>query len=67
MIISNLDRLLSDRGLTSKDLNDDTHVSNASIRRLLDGSAHSIEFDVLEALCDYLECNVGDILEHSKP
>lgn len=67
MIISNLGRLLSDRGLTAKDLNEDTHLSNASIRKLLDGSAHLIEFDVLEAICDYLNCSVGDVLEHSSP
>lgn len=67
MITSNLGRLLSERNLTHEDLNEDTHVSNASIRKLLDGSAHSIEFDVLEAICDYLDCGVGDLLEHSTP
>jgi len=67
MITSHLGRLLADRGLNSKDLNEDTHVSNADIRKLLDGSAHSIEFDVLEAICDYLKCEVGEVLEHSKP
>ena len=65
VIICNLGALLKARNITIADLREETHVPAATIRRMLDGSAHSIEFDVLEGICDYLECSVGDLLEHS--
>ena len=65
MIICNLGVLLEARNLTIADLREETRVPGATIRRMLDGSAHSIEFDVLEGICDFLECSVGDLLEHS--
>ncbi|MGK0375024.1 MAG: putative transcriptional regulator [Arenicella sp.] len=67
MINCNLKNLLESKKRTSEDLNEDTHITKATIRRLLDGSAHAIDFGVLEAICDYLDCTVGDLLEHSKP
>lgn len=67
MIICHLEKLLTARNLKPADLNDDTNITKGTIRRLLDGSAHAIEFDVLEAICDYLKCSVGDLLEHSDP
>ena len=67
MINCNLKNLLAARELTSEDLYQDTHITKATIRRLLDGSAHAIDFGVLEAICDYLDCGVGDLLEHSNP
>ena len=67
MINCNLKNLLDARKLTSTDLNEDTHITKATIRRLLDGSAHAIDFGVLEAICNYLDCSVGEVLEHSNP
>ncbi len=67
VIRCNLDELLKNRSLTAKDLHEDTRIPNADIRELLSGRARMIEFDVLEAMCDYLACTVGDLLEHSNP
>ena len=67
MINCNLKKLLEAKELTTQHLNEDTHITKATIRRLLDGSAHAIDFGVLEAICDYLDCSVGDLLEHSNP
>lgn len=67
MIKCNLQKILASRALSHDDLNDDTRVPKATIRKLLDNSARNIEFDELEAICDYLDCTVGELLEHSTP
>lgn len=41
-----------------------TSLGKADVRHLLAGSAREVHFDVLEAICDYLQCDVGDLLSH---
>ncbi|RBP50714.1 helix-turn-helix domain-containing protein [Arenicella xantha] len=64
MIKCYLDLLLSKRNINAESLIADTSLSRATVRKLLDGSANEIHFDELEALCDYLKCDVGDLLSH---
>lgn len=67
MIINHLDQLLKDRQITPEKLHEKTRVSKATIRSLLTNKAHHIDFDELEGLCDFLNCAVGELLEHSTP
>lgn len=67
MITNHLDRLLKDKQLSPEKLHVETHVSKSTIRLLLSRKAHSIDFDELEGLCDFLNCSVGELLEHSVP
>lgn len=62
MIKCNLQKVLEEAHVTPKQLESKTHLSHATIRHLLDGSAHDIHFDVLEALCVFLKCDIGDLL-----
>lgn len=55
---------LKERGTTPEKMIERTRLGKADIRHLLDGSARKIHFDVLEAICEYLECDVGDLLSH---
>ena len=64
MIKSQLFKLLEERNIEIDDLVEELGVTRGTIRHLLDGSARSIEFDVLEGLCDFLKCEVGDLLKH---
>lgn len=67
MIKSNLDRLLEQHQLSAEKLHEETSLSKATIRHLLSQEANHIDFDELEALCDFFKCNVGDVLEHTSP
>lgn len=67
MIINHLEKLLLDRQITPEKLHEKTRVSKSTIRSLLSYKAHHINFDELEALCDFLDCSVGELLEHSAP
>ena len=64
MIQSHLMQLLEERNIEIDDLVDELGITRGTIRHLLDGSARSIDFDVLEGLCDFLKCEVGDLLRH---
>ncbi len=67
MITNNLDAILKKHELTPEKLHEKTRVSKATIRLLLTEKANHIDFDELEALCDFLDCSVGELLEHSAP
>lgn len=64
MIKSFLAERLKERGTTPEKMIEKTRLGRADIRHLLNDSAREVHFDVLEAICDYLECDVGDLLSH---
>lgn len=64
MIKCYLSELLEKRRITSVQLVEETNLTQATVRKLLDGSAHAIHFDELEAICDFFGCEVGDLLSH---
>jgi putative transcriptional regulator len=41
----------------------DTGVNRGTITRLYHETASRVELDVIEALCRYLECDIGDLFE----
>ena len=59
----NLDRLLEKRKKTLYRLSKDTGISYNALHRLQAGKAKQISFDVLDRICEYLECKAGDLLE----
>jgi len=63
-IIVNLDVVLSKRKCASKDLADAVGITAQNLSVLKTGKAKSIRFSTLEAMCMYLECQPGDILEY---
>lgn len=63
-IIINLDFMLSKRNMKSKELAERVGITTANLSILKTGKAKAIRFSTLEAICDVLECQPGDILEY---
>lgn len=65
-IIVNLDVMLAKRKMQSKKLVEILGITPANLSILKTGKAKAIRFTTLEAICEALECQPGDILEYKK-
>ncbi len=63
-IILRLDRVMADRKISLKDLSDRVGVSNVNLSKMKTGRISAIRFSTLEAICEALRCQPGDILEY---
>lgn len=63
MIKCNLSRILGEKKLKIADVARDTGINRGTITRLYQETAVRVEFDVLEALCRYLNCDISELLE----
>ena len=63
-IIIRLDRVLADRKMQMNDLAEKVGISNVNMSNLKTGKVKAIRFSTLEAICLYLNCQPGDILEY---
>ncbi len=62
-IILRLDRVMADRKMSLNELSDKVGVANVNLSKLKNGHVSAIRFSTLEAICDVLDCQPGDILE----
>ncbi|CAM4176535.1 helix-turn-helix domain-containing protein [Kerstersia similis] len=62
-----LDLMLAKRKIKSKDLAAAIGITEANLSLLKQGKVKGIRFATLEAICDYLQCQPGDILVHVSP
>jgi putative transcriptional regulator len=58
-----LDDLLYERRMTLTELAERVDMTLANLSILKTGKARAIRFSTLEAICDALECQPGDILQ----
>jgi len=63
-IIVRLDVMLARRKAKSKDLAAYVGITEANLSLLKAGRVKGVRFATLEKICEYLECQPGDILEH---
>ncbi|MFD0799043.1 helix-turn-helix domain-containing protein [Maribacter chungangensis] len=63
-IIVNLDRVLTDRNMKSKELAQAIGITEANLSILKSGKAKAVRFSTLEAICKELNCQPGDILKY---
>ena len=61
-IESHLDRLLADRGMTLTELADRVGVSIVNLSVLKNNRAKAVRFSTLTAVCEVLQCDVGEVL-----
>jgi putative transcriptional regulator len=61
-IVVKLDDLLHDRRMTLTELADRVDMTLANLSILKTGKARAIRFSTLEAICDALGCQPGDLL-----
>ncbi len=64
MIIVNLDRILSEKKIKSKDLASRINLSENNLSRIKTGNIRAIRFSTLNNLCRELDCKPGDILDY---
>ena len=64
MIIVNLDVMMAKRKISLNELSERVGITLANLSILKNNKAKAIRFSTLEAICDVLECEVGDILEY---
>lgn len=60
----NLDVMLAKRKMKLKDLSEQVGVSTVNLSILKQGKVKAIRFSTLNAICDVLSCQPGDILEY---
>ena len=65
-IILRLDRVMADRKMSLKELSEHVGVANVNLSKLKTGKVNAIRFSTLEAICDVLDCQPGDILEYKR-
>ena len=58
--------MLAKRKMSVTELSERVGVTMANISILKNGKARAIRFSTLEAICEVLECQPGDILEYNK-
>ena len=63
-IVVNLDVMMAKRKVRSKDLAKELGITEANLSILKTGKAKAIRFTTLEAICQALDCQPGDILEY---
>jgi putative transcriptional regulator len=63
-IIVNLDTMLAMRKKRSKELAEYVGITEQNISLLKTGRVKGIRFNTLEKICEFLECQPGDILVH---
>ncbi|RUO71247.1 helix-turn-helix domain-containing protein [Pseudidiomarina salinarum] len=63
MIKCNFAELLGARKLKVSDVVRDTGINRSTLTRLYHETTSRIDFETLETLCRYLECDVGQLLE----
>ncbi len=65
-IIVNLDVMLAKRKMSSSEWAAKIGITPANLSILKTGKAKAIRFSTLEAICDVLDCQPGDILEFKR-
>ena len=65
-IIVNLDVMLAKRKMSSGELAERIGITQANLSILKTGKAKAVRFSTLNAICEALDCQPGDILEWTR-
>ncbi|SMF86586.1 putative transcriptional regulator [Paenibacillus uliginis N3/975] len=65
-IILRLDRMMADRKISLNELAEKVGISNVNLSNIKTGKVSAIRFSTLDAICEVLDCQPGDILEYKK-
>ncbi|MBQ2791682.1 MAG: helix-turn-helix transcriptional regulator [Oscillospiraceae bacterium] len=64
-IILRLDRVMADRKIGLGELSRQVGISQVNLSNLKTGKVKAIRFSTLDAICQVLRCQPGDILEYT--
>ena len=65
-IIVNLDVMMARRKMSLTELSERVGITMANLSILKKGKAKAIRFSTMEAICEILDCQPGDILEFAQ-
>jgi putative transcriptional regulator len=65
-IVINLDVMMAKRKMSLNELSVKVDITLANLSILKTGKAKAIRFSTLEAICNALECQPGDIIEYKE-
>jgi putative transcriptional regulator len=65
-IVVNIDVMLAKRKMSVTELSDKVGITMANLSILKNAKAKAVRLSTLEAICDALDCQPGDILEYKK-
>lgn len=57
-------KMLIDKNMYKKDLAAELNISSATMAKM--GKGENVSLEVLQKICEYLECNIGDIMSFEK-
>jgi putative transcriptional regulator len=63
-IIVNLDVMMAKRKMSLNELSEKVDLTLSNLSILKTGKAKAIRFSTLEAICNALDCQPGDLLEY---
>jgi putative transcriptional regulator len=63
-IVVNLDIMLAKRKMRSKELAERIGITEQNVSLLKSGKVKGMRFETLDRICEALDCQPGDILEH---
>ncbi|HOC34501.1 MAG: helix-turn-helix protein [Firmicutes bacterium ADurb.BinA205] len=63
-IIIRLDRIMADRKMSLNELAEKVGMTNVNLSNLKTGKMKGIRFETMNAICEALECQPGDLFEH---
>lgn len=63
-IVINLDVMLARRKMRLTELSERVGITMANLSNLKTGKARAIRFSTLEAICEVLDCQPGDLVEY---
>jgi putative transcriptional regulator len=66
-ITVNLDVMLARRKMRSKELAEKVGISEQNLSLLKSGKVKGVRFSTLEAICQHLQCQPGELLEYQPP
>ncbi len=58
---------MADREMSLNELAERVGIANVNLSKIKTGKVSAIRFSTLEAICEALDCQPGDILEYSPP
>ena len=65
-IILRLDRVMADRKIRLNELSARVGVANVNLSKMKNGHISAIRFSTLEAICNALDCQPGDLIAFSR-
>ncbi|TRL34902.1 helix-turn-helix domain-containing protein [Rhizobium straminoryzae] len=58
--------MLAERNVKSKDLAEYVGITEANLSLLKKGHVKGVRFETLERICDFLDCQPGDLLRYER-